>query len=407
MKYNFLLRELINKRIKLDFNNFKHYHIVVFDGEGLNDLKFILEDYNYLLIENRYYRVKKINLSFQIIFYFIINSFLLVRKKNISIPLIYYYTVLKIIKPKIVITSIDNSLQFHQLALLLNNEINFMAIQNAHRIDIEINDYKEKNKIEKDKYNPQIFIPNFFCFGGYEEDIAKKYNLRIKNFYKYGSIRTANYLRYIKDNNIELEDNLYDVCLISEPYTNFNKRFKKNFIEEGIGLLTKYTIRFTKENNLKFVFAKRYGKFNGEKSMKKEYDFYKKYLTKEEFNYLLSNSNLKKNMYSSYGLVFQSKIAIGCHTTLLRDKIGLRQKILSCNFTDFEILNFPLKGICSINSCNYKDFSLRLKNILNEPLDVFFKGINLKYIMEFDKETSVIKKIRDQINKILITNQII
>ena len=73
MKYNFLLRELLNKKIKLDFNNLKHYHIVVFDGISLNDLKFILDGYNYLVIENRYYRVKKINFSLQIIFYFIIN----------------------------------------------------------------------------------------------------------------------------------------------------------------------------------------------------------------------------------------------------------------------------------------------------------------------------------------------
>ena len=262
MKYNFLLRELLNKKIKLDFNNLKHYHIVVFDGISLNDLKFILDGYNYLVIENRYYRVKKINFSLQIIFYFIINFLLLIRRKNISIPLIYYYTVLKIIKPKIVITSIHNSLQFHQLALLLDNQINFMAVQNAHWNDIEINSYKEKNKIEKDKYNSQIFIPNFFCFGDYEEDLAKNFDLRIKNFFKYGSIRTANYIRYIKDNNIKLVDNLYDVCLISEPLFNFNKRLKKNFVEEGIGLLTKYTIRFVKENNLKFVFAIKYGKFN-------------------------------------------------------------------------------------------------------------------------------------------------
>jgi hypothetical protein len=401
MKYNFLLRELINKKIKLDFNNLKHYSIVVFDGISLNDLKFILEDHNYLVIENRYYRAKKINFSLQIIFYFIINFLLLIRRKNISIPIIYYYTVLKIIKPKIVITSIHNSLQFHQLALLLDNQINFMAVQNAHWNDIEINSYKEKNKIEKDKYNSQIFIPNFFCFGEYEEDLAKKYNLRIKNIFKYGSIRTANYFRYIKDNNIKLIDNLYDVCLISEPLFNFNKRYKKNFIEEGVGLLTKYTIQIAKENNLKFVFATKYGKFNGEHIIKKELDFYKKLLTEEEFDYLLSNSNIKKNIYSSYDAVFQSKVVIGCHTTLLRDKIGLRQKILSCNFTDFEILNFPLKGTCSINSCNYKDFSFRLKNIINEPSDIFFNEINPKYVMEFDKEISVIKKIRNQINKIL------
>ena len=98
MKYNFLLKELVNKKIKLDLNNLKHYSIVVFDGVSLIDLKFVLEGYNYLVIENRYHRVKKINFSFKTIFYFIINFLLLIRRKNISIPLIYYYTVLKLIR---------------------------------------------------------------------------------------------------------------------------------------------------------------------------------------------------------------------------------------------------------------------------------------------------------------------
>lgn len=69
MKYNFLLKQLVNKKIKLNFNSIKHYNIVVFDGVSLNDLQFILEGYKYLVIENRFYRVKKINFLFQIIFF--------------------------------------------------------------------------------------------------------------------------------------------------------------------------------------------------------------------------------------------------------------------------------------------------------------------------------------------------
>ena len=67
---------------------------------------------------------------------------------------------------------------------------------------------------------------------------------------------------------------------------------------------------------------------------------------------------------SGYKCSFESKISVGTMSTLLRENIACGNKILACNLTKEKIYNFPIKGICSINNCNYLSFEKRLINIL-------------------------------------------
>ena len=90
--------------------------------------------------------------------------------------------------------------------------------------------------------------------------------------------------------------------------------------------------------------------------------FYREHLSNDNFNYLVNNMVLKtaENKYSSYSAIFESKVAIGTASTLLKDKIGCGEKILSCNLTPTQLWDFPVKGIYSIKNCDYKIFEKRL-----------------------------------------------
>ena len=60
----------------------------------------------------------------------------------------------------------------------------------------------------------------------------------------------------------------------------------------------------------------------------------------------MKNSVLKKNdQYSSYKAINNSDVVVGVNSTMLFEKISLGGKILSCNFTKSNILDFPLKII--------------------------------------------------------------
>ena len=166
----------------------------------------------------------------------------------------------------------------------------------------------------------------------------------------------------------------------------------REYLEEGFAKLAKFTIKFAVENNLKFIFASK--RKRGSIDFNNELEFYKKHLDKNEYEYLLNNLNEKKNQYSSYNALFQSTIAVACQSTLLKDKIGRKEKILSCNLTNFDMYNFPIKGFCSINNCDYIDFSSRLKKIKEISIDDYFLEIDPKQVMVYDPKESTIQKIK-------------
>ena len=229
MKILKIIHIILKKKIKINFSKSFKKKILVFDGESINDLKFILENHDYTIIECRENRLKKINFSFKLIFYSLVYFINIIFLHKLNIVYLYYYTLIKLINPRIIITTIDNSTQLHQLAKVMNKSYFFIFIQNARRLDYESENYKFKNKITNININSKVFIPNYFCFGNEEEKSAKKYNLNIAKFYKYGSIRVANYLEYIKRNELKIKKDKYDIALISEPAVRLNKKFKENF----------------------------------------------------------------------------------------------------------------------------------------------------------------------------------
>ena len=402
IKYLKFLKRFLSGKITLNFKSPKYIPIVLFDGESLNHLKYLLTNYEYNILEVRPNRINEIFISVKFITKFFLNIFIISNKSGKNLITIYSYTVLKMIKPKIVITSIDNHGQFSDLARLLDDEIQFLAVQNANRHDFAINLFKYENRTAKKNINNDFYLPHYFCFGQLEIDDCNLYKINVKNFYKYGSIGVANFFHYLNQNKIKLNKNKYDICLISEPAVGQNADYNQNSIEEGFAQIARFAIKFSRKHKLKFIFAtKRIKKTDLVKApYHSEINYYKKYLDKSDFDYLMNNFNEKKDFSSSFQAIFESKVAVGVQSTLLRNKIGHNEKILSCNLTNFKIYDFPINGVCTINNCNYEDLENRLQKILNMSIKDYFSNIDRdkSYIMTFDKELSTIDKIKKKID---------
>ena len=384
---------LLSNKISFKFSSPIPKNIVIFDGESSQDLEYLLDNYDYKVVENRKERIREIYCSLRFTLKFFMN-FISISKK-INLNTIYLYTLIESINPKFAITSIDNSLKFSLLAKLFEKKIKFIAIQNASRLDFAINSYLYKKKKTQDN-NKSFYIPNYFCFGKVEEKDCQKYNIKVDKFYNVGSIRVANFFEYLKNNKIKLNKNKYDICLISEPAKFYNKNMSVDNAEKGFAETVRYTIEFSRKNNLKFIFAGK--RITSSEKNYFEMKFYREHLSNDNFNYLVNNMVLKtaENKYSSYSAIFESKVAIGTASTLLKDKIGCGEKILSCNLTNFDLLNFPIEGICSINNCSYNQFEERIEKILKIDIDDYFNNNSLHqdYVMNFDKNISVLEKIK-------------
>ena len=109
---------------------------------------------------------------------------------------------------------------------------------------------------------------------------------------------------------------------------------------------------------------KRDNKTNPELALS-ERNFFKKILSEKDYNFFQENvTERDRENYSSFTSLLNSNVAVGWTSTLLRNKIGIGGKALSCNLTRDELHSFPLKGICRLDYCTYDEFEKRLLKII-------------------------------------------
>ena len=221
-------------------------------------------------------------------------------------------------------------------------------------------------------------------------------------------MRLSNFI--VRNKNFLSKKNfLYDICFIANALINDHVRevgVKNTDINEI--KLVKYIVRYCIKNKLKLVVL--YSGENDKKSLFVLKRFIKKNLSNSEYSFFTNCLERKiykntKNYYklNSYKIIYSSRVLCSSFSTMLLEKIALRQKILACNFTGSKIFDFPDKGICSLKKCSFSFFEKRLTKIYNLTDKNYFKQIKKKknYSIFFDKNYSTIKLIQDKIDEFL------
>ena len=403
MKKIFLFLKLI-LRSKFIFKTPKRNDLIIFDEESVNDLNVCLTKFNFIVLQTRFESTDRIYFSFKILRKISKNFF----KGNLFTA--YLISLIELIDPKVVITTADHSYKFSEIAKVLEKKISFIAIQCVTRSDFIDYNYGYRTKQIKKNFLNKYYFPNLLCLGDYEKDLYKELGIKVKNIYPIGNLRMANCLHYIKTNNDSLEKYNSDICLIfqiadlalakKENDQLFSYIYQDSNHEKGLAKVVKYTIKFCIKNKMKLVIPCKRDKKILPDAHKLEIEFLKRNLTNEEFDYAQSNLLEKtRHNFTSYRAVLDSKITIGTYTTLLRDKLGVGGKILSCNLTKSDRYNFPINGICTLNNCTYEEFENRVLEIYSMPKEIFFSKMEKKpdYVMHFSKNHSTIDLIRERL----------
>ena len=378
---------------KLEFSNPPKKNIIIFDDTSIEDFKHVLQKRKYFILSTRFNKIKKIYISYKIIFFFF-------KYFNYNLFSSYLIALIKVIKPKIVMTTIDNSFKFHEIAEILAPEkINFIAVQNAARYDLESNNLLFEKKITPKNLNERFFIPQFVCYGDYVEKEYRKNKIRVGKYYKFGSLRLSNYLSYLKNKKVKLKKDFFDIAFISGYSVDKDKIYNEIGVDYAWAKMCIYTIRFCMKNKLRFVFvAKAFNKIN----KKKEISFFKKYLSKYEFEYLkrrILPANVKK--YISYKAIHESNVVTGVVSTMLQDKLALNGKIFVCNFTDRKTWDFPIKNFCFLKKPSYQTFQKRLNLILKLSSKRYFSYLKNKQLIFLDKKNLTHQLLNKHIDKLL------
>jgi len=403
-------------RVKFVFKTPERNDLILFDDTSSFDLQVCLSKFSFFVLQTRTDELTKIYVSYKILKNVFKNFF----KGNLFTA--YLVSLIELINPKVVITNIDNSFKFSDIAKILEKKSNFVAIQNSGSYELLEFDYLYKNKKIKKNYLDNYYIPIFFSYGGYEKDLYNQIGVKVKKMYPLGSLRWSNFLNHIKKaNNYSPKNYECDICLIadalrrsqaitaldpldkntkkklSDPKLPINMNIVKGYIE-----IARYTMKFCIKNNMKLIIpqktdpkiSKTYKDYQG------EIDFFKKNFTKDEFDYY--KKHVLENVtddYSSYRVVLNSKVTVGAMSTLLREKLGAGGKMLSCNLTKADMYNFPFSGICSLNDCTYEEFEKRLLKIYHMTKEEYFSKVDQKpdYINKLDKNHSTIDLIREKL----------
>ena len=133
-------------------------------------------------------------------------------------------------------------------------------------------------------------------------------------------------------------------------------------------------------------------------------------LHSDALNYLETSERLilknilekDRDNYSSYRAVLNSEVVVSLRSTLLRDKLSIGGKILSCNLTKIDRYNFPVNGICTLNNCSYEEFEKRLLEIYSISKESYFSKIdkNPDYREKFSNSYSAIDLIREKLSQL-------
>lgn len=367
---------------KFIFRNPLNSDIIIFDPISAKELELIFSESKPFLLNSRINLIREIYISEQIILFMLKNFFKRSIKQN------YLLIIINLINPKVLVTNIDTSKDFHILAKILHKKIRFISLQQGDR-SMPDGPYSDTKKFNLNNY----FIPEFFVFSDYDIKNFKSTNAKIGTFQVAGSIKSF-YAKTHFDNNSAEREKKYDVCLISDPVFNNPENNPTSFIAQ-------FLQKISLNHNLKIVIAG--ANFKDTKEGKLEVNLYNQ-LCKDNKFFIKQG---EKNSYSSYLTLLQSNLVIGHNSTLLREAVALGKKILACNSH-----NYPQEGLCNLDifsfykeneiiKCKpkynaFENFQKILLRLIQLDHGEYFKSINKDYIMPF---LNTPKIIQDSISK--------
>lgn len=293
---------------------------------------------------------------------------------------------LREMKPKVVITFIDNSSIFH-LVCEVCKEIPFLAIQNGGR---HLWCATEALPDPDLKYH----LDEYFCFGPQVQEMFEKYGHDIKKYITCGPLVGGYFFSRPTEKSTAAK--LYDLCLISQWHSHLwdsrvvPKRWSR--FGEAVHVLTAYVARYVSERDIKVCIALR-------SNDPAERDFYDNH-----FEGRCTFQESDRHAFSSYKAAVATDLVIAINSTLASEVFGAGLKVLFVNPFGEEWLQ-PTSNVGSwyLSKPNYEMFSERVGALLKMELDVYLAEADaeMKNTVSFNPDRPAHLVIRERLQQIV------
>ncbi len=365
--------------------------ILIYDGEGSDMLLYCIPVQSDVFIVRHREEVSLfISLSF---FLQIFLGLLKYRRPHAAIMI----AIIKHLKPKIIITYIDNSPTICSIKRVFPS-IPVISVQNGTRWDFS---YKNRVHMQYDHY---------FSFGSVESDIFSQGGHTVSNFYPIGSLRAG----IFRHEYPVLKEKEFDLCYISQydsiPQNHFGldtstlKMFS-SYYEVGkrhFDIILKYA----EENKLSLCVAMRHQLNSAEFEREREY-----FNCKNHANI----TYIPQCIFSSYRAVQASRLSFTISSTLGYEALGWGERVIFAkdveavnslvtqgSWTD-NLVTHRLSELQRLHSLEYSELSFKVSELLkmtNENYINYSKSART-YYMNYDDEQKPHEIIKSKIKRLL------
>lgn len=388
---------------KISFRLPKYADVMIFDETNANIISEVIPKiYSSSIFKTR---PVKIVITFKIFFNFLTNlkdirifEKFSVKKSflgNILWQLlcIYIKSYIYVVKPKAVITSIDNCCKFGWLSKNIT-DIPFIAIQNGFRLTYDANE------------NLIYHCQHLFCFGHFEIEKFPSRNWNVDNFYPVGSLNAS-----LNFKNKSISDkSKYDILIVSCWRGNIGYQQDVQDSMEAMKLFDIDVSNYLKERSLKAGIILRSERNSAHWFMKEigmtEEEYYQS-IYKDRVD-IIDTDFSTRNIYQ---VMMDSEVILaGFCSTALIEAFGIGKKILYCDYTKSNYFNDFDKAITLVQD----DFiSLetplfdKLDNLINVPNHQYQECYNdlMQRYQSFNKKHSTQKLIKTKIKEIITLNK--
>lgn len=304
--------------------------------------------------------------------------------------LIYYKSCIDVIKPKAVVTFIDNSPYFGWLSRNCK-DCPFIGIQNGRRLSY----------IRNKDYNVQ----HLFSYGEQEKNYFSKIGYHVDNFYPAGSLVASLHF----DPKLQLQKEIYDLLIVScwRGNIGFNQDVKDSM--KSMRIMDHLLAQYVKSRNIKAAVILRCERDSRDWIMpdikeKFEIDYFKN-IYGDSLDIIETNfSNVAHKDYRNiFPLMQKSKVITSWLSSALLEAFGIGKKVLYCNFSGTNLYHSEVDKDLVTEKSNFPEFSKLMDSLIaHDPED--YKKINkekMNYYMSFPSDLSTYNFISNKIDEII------
>jgi surface carbohydrate biosynthesis protein len=359
-------------------------NVVVFDTGGADILRqAVLEDLPHVLLDSR---LETVHASPGLAARSLGNALRLASLRPGQLYTAYLLACLQQLRPKVVLTHVDNNVFFQSLSTLYP-EATFIAVQNGFRSEVSV----ARPSQVPGGWLPEdgrIKLSHFFCFGENERELYNRLGHEVAHFHPAGSLRAGYYKSVLAPQDPPVA---HDVCLVSQWDASFMEGPAYPTLRQGVRALNDHLARYAGERSVRVVIAGRSDDPREKKAVEAVFGRRAEFVPRDSAN------------FKSYRLMDQSDLIVTLHSTAAFEAFGWGRKTLFCNLSGDPTLSCPVPGPWSLASGPYEAFRERMDALRAKPRETFRAEAAeaARYMMNYDPARPAHRQVRELIDAVL------